>query len=77
MEGKLTRAEAQDSHPHHLQLGERVLNANDPLFVRIQGYWVQGRIEFDRIEGWYLDTNVDTDPLIVLRSGIIARIDES
>ena len=74
--GKLERV-IETAQPPHLQLGGRKLNAGHALDVLISGHWIEGRIEFDRVEGWYLATDIDTDPMIVLRSGLMARIDES
>lgn len=74
--GKLERV-IETAKPPHLQLAGHKLNAGRALDVLISKHWIEGRIEFDQIEGWYLATDIDTDPLIVLRPGLFARIDES
>jgi Domain of unknown function (DUF5348) len=76
IEGKLQRV-IETAKPPHLQLEGHKLNAGHALDVLIGKCWIEGRIEYDRIEGWYLATDGDTDPLIVLHTGVMARIDES
>ena len=83
IEGKIERSLEDDPHPH-LALDGRILPTGHALDVRIAGQWIQGHIELGAFQddagnwynAWYLETNVDSDPSVLLTPGVLARIDE-
>lgn len=82
IEAPLSRSEEHDPNPH-LMLDKHLLHAGHALDVLVQGHWISGHIELGRFSGqdashavrrWYLETNEENAPTILLRPGVMARV---
>lgn len=82
IEAALSRSEEHSPNPH-LMLGKHLLHAGHALDVLISGHWIGGHIEIGSFTGnqhgqsikrWYLETNEDNAPAILLRPGVQARV---
>jgi hypothetical protein len=79
IDGVLTMSDEKPGERRHFQLKEHTLRSGSALEVQISGHWIAGTAEFGtgfNWHGWYLATVASDDPVLLLRTGLKARIDK-
>lgn len=77
IEGELTLSDEQPGERRHFQLHGHTLRSGHALDVCISGNWITGSTEYGlgtNWHGWYLETGPANDPVILLSTGLKARI---